>query len=82
MTPAHVVGRAGADLHFFSDDNTIGYELPQEVKSTPDGGFTVTLHLSAEGTLKTPSRLLGVLANEDGWHSDHSVRGLHIDVPL
>ncbi|HND61380.1 MAG TPA: protein-disulfide reductase DsbD family protein [Opitutaceae bacterium] len=69
---------APGDLHFFSDDNFIAYELPQEVKL--DGGaYVLTLPISPDGTPGT-KRLVGVLTAEKGWRPDGSLRGLRVDV--
>jgi DsbC/DsbD-like thiol-disulfide interchange protein len=82
MKPTHALTQTHPNLHFFAVDNYIGYELPQEIKSTSDGGFAMTLHVSAEGPEKPPSRLQGVLSTDEGWGPGGSVRGLRIDVPL
>jgi thiol:disulfide interchange protein DsbD len=81
VKPAGPVASAPTDLHFFSEDNYIGYELPQEVKSDGQGGFVLTLQISPEGP-PNPAKLLGVLTSETGWQADPAFRGLRIDVPF
>ena len=68
-------------LHFFADDNLVAYELPQTVKSDGSGGFVVTLDISPDGPQDT-SQLIGVLASENGWRADGSLRGLRVEVPF
>jgi thiol:disulfide interchange protein DsbD len=67
-------------LHFFSDDNLVGFELPQSARSNR-GGFQLTLTMSDDGP-QNPSRLIGVLTSDTGWNADGSLRGLRVDVPL
>ncbi len=76
-------GRASApaDLHFFSDDNLIAYELPQITKPDGNGGFALTLPISADGPKDAP-KLLGVLTSETGWLADGSLRGLRVETPF
>jgi len=81
VKPAGPVASAPTDLHFFSEDNYIGYELPQDVKPDGQGGFVLALQISPEGP-QNPARLLGVLTSETGWQADPALRGLRIDVPL
>ena len=81
VKPAGPVASAPTDLHFFSEDNYIGYELPQTVQSDSQGGFVLTLQISPEGP-QNPAKLLGVLTSETGWGADASLRGLRIDLPL
>ncbi len=66
-------------LHFFADDNYVAYELPQAVKEDGKGGFVLTLAISPDGP-KDAARLAGVLTAENGWLSDGSLPGLHVDV--
>lgn len=67
-------------LHFFSDDNLVGFDLPQSARA--DGnGFRVTLTIPEDGPTN-PTRLLGVLTSGTGWNADGSLRGLQVDVPL
>ena len=81
VKPAGLVASAPTDLHFFSVDNYIGYDLPQDVKSDGQGGFVLTLQVSPEGP-SNPAKLLGVLTSETGWGAAASLRGLPIDLPL
>jgi thiol:disulfide interchange protein DsbD len=81
VKPAGPVASAPTDLHFFSEDNTIGYELPQDVRPDGQGGFVLALQLSPDGP-KDPAKLLGVLTSETGWQAGGAQRGLRIDLPL
>jgi thiol:disulfide interchange protein/DsbC/DsbD-like thiol-disulfide interchange protein len=81
VKPAGPVASAPTDLHFFSEDNYIGYELPQDVKPDGQGGFLLALQISPEGP-PNPARLLGVLTSETGWQTGGALRGLRIDLPL
>jgi DsbC/DsbD-like thiol-disulfide interchange protein len=82
LKSAHVVTQAPRKLHFFSDDNYIGYELPQEIRNTSDGSVVMTLHVSADAPPRLPGRLLGVVSNEERWGPEASMHGLRIDLPL
>ncbi|KXU34777.1 hypothetical protein AXK11_00720 [Cephaloticoccus primus] len=73
---------AAPTLHFFADDDLVGYELPQ--RSAPDGagGYTLTLKIAPEHVGENAARLVGVLSAAQGWRADQSLPGLRIDVPL
>lgn len=66
-------------LHFFSDDNLVAYDLPQEVKSDGRGGFVLTAPISPDGP-ENPTHVRGVITSENGWLSGGSSRGLRVDV--
>ena len=73
------------DLHFFSDDNLVSYELPQ-ILSRPDmTSVVLQLPISPDGP-KDATKLLGVLASKTGWLrnglSDGWLRGLRVEVPF
>lgn len=68
-------------LHFFADDNLVGYELPQTVESDGKGGFILTLPISPDGP-QNASKLSGVLTSQNGWRPDGSLPGLRIDAPF
>lgn len=70
-----------ADLHFFSDDNLVAYELPQVITPDNAGGFVLKLPVSPDGP-KDATQLFGVLTSEKGWLADGSLRGLRVDIPL
>lgn len=72
---------APSDLHFFSDDNFVAYELPQTVKPDGHGGFVLTLPISPDGPAN-PAKLAGVLTSAHGWLGDGSLPGLRVDVPF
>lgn len=76
------VEHAPGELHFFSNDGYIAYDLPQQVKVDSRGGYTLTLPVSPDAPPTPPARLLGVLAAENGWQPDGSQRGLEVDVPF
>jgi thiol:disulfide interchange protein DsbD len=70
---------AASDFHFFSDDGSIAYDLPEPAATDGKGGFSITLPISTDGPANPP-RLLGVLTSEHGWRTDGSLKGLRIDV--
>ena len=80
-TPATSGVRAPKDPHFFSDDNLVAYDLPQNVKPGENGGVVLTLPISPDGPT-TATTLHGVLTSESGWRPDGSFRGLRIDIPF
>jgi thiol:disulfide interchange protein DsbD len=69
------------DLHFFSDDGVVAYDLPQVVTEDGRGGYAATLPVSPDGP-KDAAKLLGVLTSETGWLADGSLRGLRVDAPF
>jgi thiol:disulfide interchange protein DsbD len=71
-------GVAPADIHFFSDDGSIAYDMPQPAVADGRGGFAITLPISPNGP-KDPPRLLGVLTSSKSWRRDGSLAGLRID---
>jgi thiol:disulfide interchange protein DsbD len=81
IMPAGNPAPAPSDLHFFSDDNLVAYELPQTVKPTGDGGFVLTLPISPDGP-QDAKILHGVLTSATGWPPAADLRGLRIDAPL
>ncbi|HTO04732.1 MAG TPA: protein-disulfide reductase DsbD domain-containing protein, partial [Opitutus sp.] len=72
-------GHAPKDLHFFSDDGLIAYELPQPAEKNSEGGYTLTLPISPDGPTDA-ARLLGVLTSSNGWRKDGSFHGMRVDV--
>jgi thiol:disulfide interchange protein DsbD len=76
--PAANTALSPADLHFFSDDGYVAYDLPQPAASDGRGGFSIELPVSPDGP-KDPPRLLGVLTAKAGWRIDGSLPGLRID---
>ena len=69
------------ELHFFSDDGLIAYDLPQTVAAHPTSGYVVTLPVSPDGPTNA-KRLVGVLTSGKGWNKDGSMHGLRVDVPF
>ena len=78
VTPATSGATAPGELHFFSDDNLVAYELPQEVKPDGRGGFALTLPVSPDGP-PDAKKLLGVLTSESGWLAGGALRGLRVE---
>ncbi len=78
VTPANGIGQSPSNLHFFSDDNFVAYELPQVVIPDGHGGFLLTMQISPDGPVNPP-KLLGILTSETGWLADGSLRGLHVE---
>jgi thiol:disulfide interchange protein DsbD len=81
VTPAGQPGHTPQGLHFFADDNLVGYELPQTITPDGHGGFALKLQIAPDGPADA-TRLLGVLTSENGWLPDGSQRGLRIDLPF
>src|ERR1019366_7263891 len=73
-TGAGTPAAAPKDLHFFSDDSYVAFELPQVVKPNGNGGFVLTLPMAPEAD-KAAKQLVGVLTSESGWLADGSLRG-------
>lgn len=79
VRPNGAPARTPADLHFFSRDGTIAYDLPQPATPDGGGGFTLALPISPDGP-KDATRLVGVLTSSNGWRPDGSLAGLAVDV--
>ncbi|HRJ46485.1 MAG TPA: protein-disulfide reductase DsbD family protein, partial [Opitutaceae bacterium] len=69
------------DLHFFADDNLVGYDLPQTVSSDGQGGFVLTLKIAADADANA-AELRGVLAAKNGWRADGSLPALRVESPF
>lgn len=69
------------DLHFYSDDNLVGYDLPQQIASDGHGGFVLTLAISPDGP-QDAKILHGVLTSASGWNAAGTEPGLRVDVPF
>ena len=78
VTPASTGAPVPRDLHFFTDDNLVAYELPQTVKPDGHGGFALTLPISPDGP-QDSKKLLGVLTSESGWLAGGALRGLRVE---
>ncbi|MCC6416366.1 MAG: hypothetical protein IT582_10700, partial [Opitutaceae bacterium] len=74
-------GHTPRDLHFFADDNLVGYDLPQTVTANADGSFTLALQISPDSAPDAP-RLTGLLLSANGWMADGALPALRIDVPF
>lgn len=78
VEPGNRASHQPQSLHFFSEDNLIAYELPQDVKPNERGGFVLTLPISPDGPQDATS-LKGVLTSDNGWLPDGSLRGLQVN---
>lgn len=65
-------------IHFFPEDETINYELPQIVSQPQKGVLRLALPAGSD----TVTRLKGILRRDEGWPSAHDVRGYFVDLPL
>lgn len=81
VTPVAPGGHTPKDLHFFSEDGFVGYDLPQVITPVAGGGFTLTMQMPPEAEAST-TVLRGVLTSENGWRADGSQRGLRVDAPF
>ena len=81
VTPTKSGGHSPKDVHFFSDDNLVAYELPQTVKPDGHGGLVLTAPISPDGPAEAKI-LHGVLTSDNGWSATGSPRGLRVDVPF
>lgn len=81
VVPNGSTGHTPTGLHFFADDNLVGYELPQTVTPDGAGGYVLSLQISPDGP-QDATRLAGVLTSQNGWKPDGSIDGLRIDVPF
>ena len=77
----HQADHTPTNLHFFADDDLVGYDLPQTVTANADGSFTLKLQVSAYGP-DDATRLVGLLKSDNGWMPDGSLPALRIDVPF
>ncbi len=81
VTPAQPVAHTPTGLHFFADDNLVGYDLPQSVESDGKGGFVLTLKVSLDGPADATA-LVGLLKANSGWLADGSLSALRVEVPF
>jgi thiol:disulfide interchange protein DsbD len=81
LTPASGVAHTPEGLHFFSDDNLVAYDLPQDVKADGRGGYVLTAPISPDAP-ENPTHAHGVLTSENSWLSGDASRGLRVDVAL
>ncbi len=78
ITPVANPAAAPANLHLFSDDGLVAFDLPQTVKPNGQGGFTLVAPISADGP-KNAKNLLGVLTTSTSWVPGATLRGLRVD---
>ena len=83
ITPASATPAVPTNLHFFSDDGLVAYDLPQTAKPNGQGGFTLVAPISPDGP-KDAKRVLGVLTTSTSWTSSGgaTLRGLRVDTPF
>ena len=67
------------DLHLFSVDGLVAYDLPQRVEHRPDGSISITVKVDPAAPADA-KRLVGVVTARNGWKADGSLPGLAIDV--
>lgn len=78
---AKLAGHTPKDVHFFSEDGLIGYDLPQTVKADGRGGFVLTLSVGPDAP-PNAQKLIGVITSENGWLAGGKLRGLRVDAAL
>lgn len=78
ITPTANSTAAPANLHLFSDDGLVAFDLPQTVKSNGQGGFTLVAPISPDGP-QNAKNLLGVLTTSTSWVPGATLRGLRVD---
>jgi len=81
ITPASATTAAPANLHFFSDDGLVAYDLPQTAKPNGQGGFTLVAPISPDGP-KDAKKILGVLTTSTSWLPTATLSGLRVDTPF
>ncbi|MGH7955491.1 MAG: protein-disulfide reductase DsbD domain-containing protein, partial [Opitutaceae bacterium] len=77
ITPAQPGAQTPKDVHFFSQDGLIAYDLPQAVKPDGRGGVVLTLQVAADAPPDI-TKLIGVATSENGWVPDGTLRGLTV----
>ena len=78
ITPTANSTAAPANLHVFSDDGLVAFDLPQTVKPNGQGGFTLVAPISPDGP-KDAKKFLGVLTTSTSWVPGATLRGLRVD---
>jgi thiol:disulfide interchange protein DsbD len=78
ITPTANSTAAPANLHVFSDDGLVAFDLPQTVKPNGQGGLTLVAPISPDGP-KDAKNLLGVLTTSTSWVPGATLRGLRVD---
>jgi thiol:disulfide interchange protein DsbD len=78
ITPNANSAAAPANLHVFSDDGLVAFDLPQTVKPNGQGGFTLVAPISPDGP-KDAKTFLGVLTTSTSWVPGATLRGLRVD---
>jgi len=78
ITPTANSTAAPANLHVFSDDGLVAFDLPQTVKPNGQGGFTLVAPISPDGP-KDAKNLLGVITTSTSWVPGATLRGLRVD---
>ncbi|MEX2044556.1 MAG: protein-disulfide reductase DsbD domain-containing protein [Opitutus sp.] len=82
VTPAGAAAaHTPSNVHFFSEDQLVGFDVPQQVTSDGRGGWVLTLQVAPEGP-QDATRLVGVLTSDSGWLPGATLRGLAVDIPF
>ncbi len=81
VSPAGMPVHTPSNLHFFSADQLVGFDVPQQVAADGRGGYVLTLQVAPEGP-QDAKRLVGVLTSDRGWLPGGQLRGLEVDVPF
>ncbi|MCX6954697.1 MAG: protein-disulfide reductase DsbD family protein [Verrucomicrobia bacterium] len=79
--PSAAGAAAPTNLHFFSDDGTVAYDLPQTVTPDGQGGFSLVLPVATDAP-KDVKKLLGVLTTASTWVPGTALRGLRVETPF
>ncbi len=83
VTPARAEAgkQAAGELHVFTEDNLVAYELPQAVEVNPEGGYTIRAPISPDGP-QDATHLKGVITASEGWLSGGKMRGMVVNAAL
>ena len=66
IKPAKAGGHLPRDVHYFSQDGLIAFDVPQTVKADGNGGVVLTLQVAPDGP-QDAKKLVGVVTSENGW---------------
>ena len=67
-----------SNLHFFSDDGSIAYDLPQVIGA----GNTTEITLPISADIPASNHLVGVLTSDTSWLPGKNLHGLRVDIPI
>jgi thiol:disulfide interchange protein len=77
IKPSKPGGHLPRDVHFFSQDGLIAFDVPQEGKPDGQGGVVLTLQVAPDGP-QDAKKLAGVVTSENGWLPGSTLRGLTV----